>query len=689
MKNQILKIKSVWLEFIIWSIFIGSICFILVYGIASLDVTNDNWLLNAEDLNQHYIGWKFFRRSDWRFPVGLIQGITETPISIIYTDSIPLFAVLFKLASPILPKTFQYFGLWGIVSFILQAYFAMILLNVFIKEKFAIITGSIFFVMSPMVLMRMFGHTALGGNWLILAALSAWAYRKTVKGFRSNIMIWSTLMVLAVTVHMYYIPMVLAIMCASYLNQILDGKKEKIVKLSIVTIGISIVSALIVMYALGAFYGEPNVLQGGVRQFSANLNTFFNSQGTSMFLKGFALISSLQGEGYGYLGLGVIVMLALGITGGILNKKKIEIDNNFFLCLIILTLILGGYALSPCITWNARVLINIPWPEVIIKVFSIFRVTGRFVWPIYYIIFTLAIVLLIKVYSKKLSFPLLIAGIVLQMADISPLIKIAHERVEADIPSSIIQNTAWGDMKADFDKIEFITSFSKTGDPQALLVNFFSMKEVFDIAEYACDNQMNINDFYIGRRNGKYIEDTKYANWCGLLKGDVNERTIYIFSNMPYILIDNPNINIYECDGLIIGISSNYKWINEPENKVTKTKPVDIIRESMYINNGVDIDGQRIIYPNGISYGPYAPIDKGIYQVTAEGKNLKSGDFDVFSHEKNKNIPIYNLKRSSEKTSFNIKLLEPIYDIEIRLANNQDDNIILKKLNIQKIGDKN
>ena len=90
---------------------IGAIVFLACYGWKILDVTNDSWLLTGQDISQHYIGWKFYRASAWHFPIGQIDGIIYPETScIIFSDSIPLFAIFFKILSPILPETFQYLG---------------------------------------------------------------------------------------------------------------------------------------------------------------------------------------------------------------------------------------------------------------------------------------------------------------------------------------------------------------------------------------------------------------------------------------------------------------------------------------------------------------------------------------------------------------------------------------------------
>ena len=80
---------------------LGAICFIGVYGVKILDFTNTAWLFdNDHDLRQHYLGWCHFRSDPWQFPFGLFDSLSyPNSMSIIYTDSIPIFAVAFKIIS--------------------------------------------------------------------------------------------------------------------------------------------------------------------------------------------------------------------------------------------------------------------------------------------------------------------------------------------------------------------------------------------------------------------------------------------------------------------------------------------------------------------------------------------------------------------------------------------------------------
>ena len=56
---------------------IGAVLFVLIYGFSVLHVTHDAWLLTGQDLQQHYIGWKYYRAAAWTFPIGLHDGLTH------------------------------------------------------------------------------------------------------------------------------------------------------------------------------------------------------------------------------------------------------------------------------------------------------------------------------------------------------------------------------------------------------------------------------------------------------------------------------------------------------------------------------------------------------------------------------------------------------------------------------------
>ena len=151
---------------------LGALCFFAVYGVRVLNPLYDDWLLGRGDLTQHYLGWCFYRQGAWTFPLGLTDRLAYPDYSsVIFTDSIPLLAIVFKLLSPVLPETCQYFGWWGLGCFMLQGFFAAKLLDRLRVGSLQVLAGSVLFILSPVVIEKMFRHTALGGHWIILAAI--------------------------------------------------------------------------------------------------------------------------------------------------------------------------------------------------------------------------------------------------------------------------------------------------------------------------------------------------------------------------------------------------------------------------------------------------------------------------------------------------------------------------------------
>ena len=161
---------------ILLSMLIGFLLFYLICGLRILNPSNIAWLSNG-DAAQHYLGWLFYRSSSWSFPIGLnLNWGMENGVSIAYADSIPIFAVFFKLFNPILPEIFQYFGIWILLCFILQAFFIIRLLSAYEVNITIIVCACIIGISAPPMLFRI-GQQALVGHWLIIWALGLYLFK--------------------------------------------------------------------------------------------------------------------------------------------------------------------------------------------------------------------------------------------------------------------------------------------------------------------------------------------------------------------------------------------------------------------------------------------------------------------------------------------------------------------------------
>jgi MFS family permease len=166
------------------------------------------------------LGWMFYRNTPLlqhpfgaNWPYGMQMGN-----SAVFADFIPLMAFLFKPFSPWLLQHFQDFGLWTLICYLLQAFFAWLLLGRISDRLWRKVLATSFFVLAPTFLWRIGGHFQLGAQWVILAALCLYFSPR----FRP--WLWLLLLTIASLITPILMIMALLIYGAAILKQHLDGE---------------------------------------------------------------------------------------------------------------------------------------------------------------------------------------------------------------------------------------------------------------------------------------------------------------------------------------------------------------------------------------------------------------------------------------------------------------------------------
>ncbi|MDE7324498.1 MAG: hypothetical protein K2N73_17630 [Lachnospiraceae bacterium] len=539
----------------ILSAMIGVVAFIAIYGLNVLNPVYDDWLLGQGDLTQHYLGWCFYRRGDWTFPVGLTDNLAYPSFtSVIFTDSIPFLAVFFKVLSPVLPDTFQYFGWWGIASFALHGFFSAKILRAFSVKKMQTLIGSVFFVVSPLVIERMFKHTALGGHWMILASIYVFVrHGKDYRNCKKTILCWGILGALTPAVHLYFLPMCGAFLCGYILCGFI---KEKRLQWKLLLPGISFGSMLFVStYLLGGFSTRAVSNDKGLGECSFNLNGFFNEKGYSRFFHALPMYHELQYEGFAYLGLGIFVLISAAAAFLI-----IELTKNRSRCIRknwaeILTGVLAAFGLvvfaaSPVVTWNDRLLFVLTDSSTLTHYWSIFRSTGRMIWPVNYLIYIIAIVCNAKLWeiifdenrhrykntAAAVGTVVIAVCCLLQIADISG--KLAEQRVQfapKKTYDSPFQDDIWREL-AERESLRHLV----------WVPNSFENKEILALAKWAHDNMLTMNNFYFARGIG-VAEDTQSS------LHNPDDTYLFVFVRDMVQEYADCGLHFYEADGYIVG----------------------------------------------------------------------------------------------------------------------------------------
>lgn len=528
---------------------LGGIAFALIYGIKILNPLYTDWLLTGGDPSQHYLGWEFFRRSDWYFPFGLTDQLAyPLKTSVIYTDSIPTFAVFFKLFRSILPRQFQYFGIWGLLCFVLQGYYAAKILGERSSSKTVILAGSVFFIVSPIMIFRMYYHTALAAHWLILLAI--YFYSKHEKEYRDifrPVMQWGILGILIGSIHLYFVPMCGAILLGYILCSIW---KERKIRIRFIYPSISFsVGLFLTVYLLGGFSSGADTGTNNLGLFSFNLNAFLNPMSYSTLLKNTSLwnwpfYTQGQYEGFSYLGMGIILLCACGIVLMIKNIFRRRKPSVYQVMTVLMSIGLIVLAVSPTITWNDKLLLQLPYSSTIYKYWGIFGSCGRMAWPVVYFLMIFGITSIgnMKWKRKEISCVVLILACLVQVVDLSGQLYKRHENYsEKVVYQSPLAGTVWDDIisSGEYKHVVWVTHNVDHDD-------------VIQVAVYAMKNDMTMGNFYFARGIDKRdITEEQLQN--------TSEDCVYVFlksdDTFEYEIYENYEdvLHFYPCGDYMIG----------------------------------------------------------------------------------------------------------------------------------------
>jgi hypothetical protein len=186
-------------------------------------------LAQGVDPFKDYVGWMFFRNSPWTFPIGLnpTYGL-DFSSSIVFSDSIPLMAFVFKAIRFALPETFQYLGIWTLICFVLQAYFAWLVIGLMTQSNWLKFFACAILVFVPPMLWRVNQHTALIAHFMILAAFYLiFSSERTAKQWTKGIL-WALLLSAAVLTHFSLFVMLAALWAANLVDQIAFSKADRL-----------------------------------------------------------------------------------------------------------------------------------------------------------------------------------------------------------------------------------------------------------------------------------------------------------------------------------------------------------------------------------------------------------------------------------------------------------------------------
>lgn len=522
-----MKKQIKWQASFLLGAFIGAFIFIITYGADILDPEYDTWLLTEwYDLSQHYVGSVLYRYSGWHFPIGLADNSFYPYLaSVIYTDSVPIASFILKIFSPILPETFQFFGIYGLFCYAMQGGFAKLLLRKAAGNELYANIASVFYCMITPLYHRMFYHTALGSHYLILIALVLYTYRDRIPSYKLRILAWCILGSLCITTHftLYGMVSVMLLGYAFWEGLCREGKAARIIAFFKLLIPY-LLCTIFVFYLFGGFYGSIDGSAYGLGDYSANLNSLFNPLGFSSLLKDLPHFDE-QHEGQAYISLSTCFMLLVAIPGVMRERKRLwKNHKNLIIACIPVYIILWIIALSPDVTAGENLLFTIPCPDFILNAWSIFRSSGRFLWPVTY-----ALIFISLYFSRRvLKGGFLAVLILLAMIHIYEFHGITQNLQDQYMPYKTISYTA-----DDLDEYDFSDKSHLQFMHPYTFGEYYGDKtraQMIGYTVYALRNHMTVSNFHFSRDDMDKLEEQIDKSMEELESGHPRNDTLYVFT---------------------------------------------------------------------------------------------------------------------------------------------------------------
>jgi len=495
------------------------------------------WLLDGNDHGQQAIAMAAYLRSPPPWPslhVNLLMAPEGIPLAL--TDGNPLLGLLLRPFASMLPTGIQYLGWWLLVCILLHTAFAAALLRRFTPNPLATWIGAALLTLMPVLLAR-FGHVNLCAQWLILWAL--WIH---VDARRSaNLGWWVAVTVAALLIHPYILVMVAAIWASAMLRLFAQARGGKARVAMIGDIAIVLAPLMLALLFIGSV-GQPTMTAGGYGTYSMALDALWNPNiGTySALLPARARDPGQALEGMNYLGVGLLMLVAVALLHGIRHRTEIRRDDLFRRLgwLLPAFAVLAIIAILPHLMWRGTVVATVPLPDNAWKLFDPVRASGRLFWPVLYMLAFAAIVL---VGRMRFGTWLLAGALLLQIVDMAPLLASARESEGAASLTNPYRRTRdprWDALIARADMIQF--------EPPDSHLDLALLEEVTWRAVVA-DKPVR---FFYASRDPVAVRHRLAGDSLMFAVGDVDPRRLYILldGKAPAVLADR----VRKLDGVSI-----------------------------------------------------------------------------------------------------------------------------------------
>lgn len=484
--------------------------FLLIVGSRILDPEYLGWIEIDNDPLMGYMGWSFYRFSDWNFPIGLNPKYgLDVASSIVYSDSVTLLAILLKLFSSILPHSFQYFGWWIFVCFILQSYFGWLLTGIFSSSIPFKVFATSCFLFIPIMLDRIGMHAGLVAQFTILAAF----YLNLTSISKNQTLYWGLLIFISTLIHFYLLFFVICIWSAGLLDSVIFKKAISYAG-ALKQALICMLTVTLTMWQAG-YFTIPTASAGdwGYGTWSMNLLSFFNGLGWTYILPPIPGVNAL-GNRFQYPGLGIYILILFALiklpsTWNVIRKN---LKKNIFLILLLILFFL--FAITNYVNIGSFSF-HFELPKFILTYCNSLRASDRMFWPILYILIIGSLAIVAKFYTEKKALLIIVIVSIVQITDTSAGWIPLNKRINSynyNLSALPLKDRFWEKASKKYQKILLINDGNNTQEENWRVFSRYALMNNMDssAAVFARVNMAKVQEMVKYFRSSQLISDSLY-----------------------------------------------------------------------------------------------------------------------------------------------------------------------------------
>lgn len=510
------------------ALIIGVVVFYFVAGPSILDPRFIFWMEPGDPI-QEYLGWELFRQGPWSFPVGKNPHFgMGASSSIVFSDSIPLLALLFKPFSAFLSEPFQYFGIWSLVCFVLQAILSWSFIGIFKKDLILQALGCILCLFLPAFLVRFGFQSYMLSQFLLISGLYLNFKTPVHRTFW-----WTLLLSLAGLINFYLFAMVFALWISN-LADVWRAQKVAFRKAGINEILIVLACNLFLFWQAGYFSATGSSIVSNMYG-TARMNalSIFDPVGWSVVLK--TLLPRYGGftnsrlESMHFLGLGIFFLMPFALWALYQGRAVLPVFLKNHAALVLMLVGLTLFAISNQVDIGNLKFV-VPLPDIVLSLASILRSSGRMFLPALYAIVLGLIILICLYFKRKQALIILALACIIQILDTSGAwgIKKSNIAGQASIPSNYSRlNTAlidpfWAEAGKRYENVLALLHRNPEG-----VIPF--QWEPF--AALAAKYHLQTNSAYLARIDESKVSEIRNQIESNILNGAYDLNSIYIIED--------------------------------------------------------------------------------------------------------------------------------------------------------------